>query len=227
MDVSFDHQASIFMDTINRTKSGAPLRSSMINDPSTSTVFDPLVNRINSIEERLNASDSIFRLAAQSNTAKDKERREQIRNVTQYANQLNVRIDNVEDQLKTIQQMVAKTVADEFAKNDQTTAIKSLIEESKSRYTERFAKIEALIAESNKKNTKAIKKLRNQLEIIQNTPQDDTKVEEIQAQIAEMKRYQDNVMSLMKAAMQQSEHDYGQVASELNGVWSQITTKRD
>ncbi|EAX97550.1 hypothetical protein TVAG_006810 [Trichomonas vaginalis G3] len=226
MDVSFDHQASVYLDTVNRNKSAAPLRSISTEDPSVTTVFDPIVNRINSIEERLNASDSIFRLAAQSNTIKDKERREQIRNLSQYANQLNQRIDNIENQLKGIQDMVIKTVDEEYSKNDQTAAIKALIEESKAKFTDRFSKLEALILESNKKNTKAIKKLKNQLQIIQSTPQDDPQVEEIQAQIAEMKRYQDNVMQLMRTAMQQSEHDYGQVASELNGVWSQIATKR-
>ncbi|EAX95069.1 hypothetical protein TVAG_428720 [Trichomonas vaginalis G3] len=227
MENSFDHQASVFLDTVNRNRSTAPLRSTNIEDPSLTTVFDPIFNRINSIEERLNASDSIFRLAAQSNTIKDKERREQIRNVSQYANKLNQRIDAIENQLNSIQDMVTKTVVEEYSKNDKTSTIKALIEESKSKFTDRFSKLETLISESNKKNTKAIKKLKTQLQIIQNTPQDETQVEEIRSQIAEMKRYQDNVMSLMRTAMQQSEHDYGQVASELNGVWSQISTKRD
>ena len=223
MESTFDQQASVLFDTLNRTKTSIPLKSGLSLDPSTSTFIDPIINRINSIEERLNASDSIYKLATQANAAKDKERRQQIQNVAQYAEQLNQRLDKIEERLNALPILVTNIVSEEIKKCDKTEDLRNSIFHLKEKYAERYKQLEAMLLESSKRNTKTIKKLNSQLQLVQTIPHDDSAVEEIQAQIDEMKRYQANVMSIMRAALQQNEGELGQIASQLNTVWSQIS----
>ena len=223
MESTFEQQTSALFDTVNRSKGSAPLKTGLSLDPSTSTIIDPIINRINAIEERLNSSDSIYRLATQANTTKDKERRQQISNFSQYTKQLNERLNKIEQKLNNLPVLIANIVSEEIKNADKSEDYRAAISNLNDKYTERYKQVEKLLVESSKHNTKTIKKLNNQLQLAQSMPHDDSAVEEIQSQINEMKRYQANIMTIMRTALQQNEGELGQIASQLNSVYSQMT----
>ena len=223
MNYSYDPQVSLMMDQANRTRPATQLNSSIIGDQTISSTMDPILNRVSMIENRLNTSDSIYRLAAQANSLKDKERREQIRQLSKNAQQLNANTDKITAKIREIPDLVNKCIDDEIAKIDQTQSIQNYLNESRQKFIEKLSNIETLITETNKKTSKSLKKLRTDIQLQQTAPVDDTQSEEIQAQITEMKRYQDNIASLIKTALQHNDQDYAKVANDLNTVWSQIT----
>ena len=224
MDFSYDQQGSLLMDHQTRTRQTMQLNSSIIGDSSgIPSAMEPILNRVSLIENRLNASDSIYRLAAQANSVKDKQRREQIKQLAKDAQQLNSKTDQVTTKMRDIQNLVNKAIEDEINRTNQTQALQDILNNNKSKLNEKLSNFENLISETNKKTVKSIKKLRTDIQLHHSSPTDDTQEEEIQAQINEMKRYQDNIMSLIKTAMQHNDQDYAQVAHDLNNVWNQIT----
>ena len=223
MDYSFDQQGSLLLDHHVRSRQTMQLTSSMIGDSSITTAMEPILNRISMIENRLNASDSIYRLAAQANSVRDKQRREQIKQLAKDAQELNSHTDQVTSQIRDIPNMVSKAIEDEINRKIQSQIFKNILDDSHSKLNEKLSNLENIISETNKKTVKSIKKLRTDIQLHQTSHADDNQAEEIQAQINEMKRYQDNIMSLIKTAIQHSDQDYAQVAHDLNSVWNQIT----
>lgn len=219
MESTYDQQTSILLETVNRSKHAAPLKTGITLDPTTSTIIDPIIHRINAIEEKLNSSDAIYRLASQENIARDKERKQEIKNIVDFEQKLNERLDKIENTVNNLPQSIAGVVSEEVRNYDPSEKIKNRIEEINKKYAERYAKLEALLVESSKRNTKAIKKLNSQLQLVQSEPHDDAAIEEIQAQIDEMKRYQANIMSIMRTAMSQNAGELSLVSSQLNSVW--------
>lgn len=224
MDFSYDQQGSGIMDPVNRTGAGTSLHTTMLGDNSFSTPsIDPILNRVSQIEDRLNASDSIYRLSAQANAVKDRERREQIKETVKSAQKISARIDKATEGITDIPNIVNKAVEKELEKINQAEKIKILLEDSRKMMATKLANFETITNETNKKTAKSIKKINTQVQLHQTTPVDDSQGEEIQAQINELKRYQDNIMSLIKTAMQHNDQDYAKVANDLNDVWSSIT----
>ena len=224
MDYSYDQQASLMIDPQNRTRQTVALNSSLLGESSaSSSAIEPILNRVSLIENRLNTSDSIYRLAAQANTVKDRQRRDQIRQLSKSAQQLNVKSEQITTKIRDVPSLVSKTIDSELSKIDQTQSLKTLLEETRAKLNDNLSNFETIVTETNKKTVKSIKKLRTDIQLHQGVPNDETQAEEIQAQINEMKRYQDNIMSLIKTAMQHNDQDYAKVANDLNSVWNQIT----
>ena len=226
MESSFENQTNTLLESVNKSKNNQPLRSSAFIDPSMTSMFDPIINRINAIEERLNASDSIYRIAAQTNTVRDRERREQIKNLVQFAHNLTQKIEKIDKKLETIPKIIESTIKEEIQQKDQSQNLKELIDQTQSHFTQRFSQIENTLIESTKKNQKTIKKLKSQVQLIQTDQNEDTQVDDIRQEIIELKRHQDNIMSLLKTINATSEQDFNKVTTELNDLWSHLS-KRD
>ena len=224
-DALFDQQTSMLIEQSQRRTQMAPLRTQGFA-PTATSIIDNITGRVNNLEERLNACDSIYRLAAQTNTAREKERREQFQSFVQYANALDQRLARAEERVAQIPQIIQDAVKEEMKLYDNTKMVSSLLEQATAKMTERIAELDRKFAETNKRTQKAIKKLHWEAQLAKEQPEDDGRVEEIAQQIAELKRRQNLMFELMNAMKSHEEHDFDGVNSQLTGLWSQLAVKR-
>lgn len=224
-DALFDQQASILLEQSQRRTTAAPLRTQGLS-ATASSIIDNIAGRVNTLEERLNACDSIYRLAAQANAVREKERREQYQSFVQHANALNQRLAKAEERVAQIPQMIKDAVREEMKKYDNTKMVTSMVEEASGKMSHKISEIDRKFTEVNKKTQKALKKLKLDAQLARSEPEDDGKVEEITQQIAELKRRQNLMYELMNAMRSHNDQDFDGVNSQLTGLWTQLAVKR-
>ena len=223
-DAFFDQQASsLFGKT--QVAPQTPGRVSEFGNPN-SNIVDNLGSRVSSIEERLNASDSLYRLATQTMSAREKERRTQISSLSNYAQTLNDRVIQVEEKMKVLPDTIKSLIKEEIAKRDTTPQFQEKINEINAQFNKKIEALEKVFEENAKRTQKALKKLKVDLQLLQSQPQDDSRVEELNMQIAEMKRRQSLMFELINAMRSQNDQDFESVNSQVNGLFSQLTSKR-
>lgn len=223
-DAFFDQQTSVFLEQSQGRKSQTPLRFSNLNTSAT-YFLDNLGSRVASVEDRLNACDSIYRLAAQANSVREKERRENHQNLVKYANSLDQRLSKIEATVSSIPQMIKDIVHEEMKQYDTTAAVAQQVELTNTKFGDRITTIEKQLVDNNKKVQKNIKKLRIETQMAK-APEDDSRVEEITMQLSEMKRRQTLMFDLLNALRSHNDQDYDGVNSQLNDLWSQLSSKR-
>ena len=223
-DTFFDQQASTLFGK-TQVVPQTPGRISELGNTS-SNVVDNLGSRVSSIEERLNASDSLYRLATQTMSAREKERRSQISSISAYAQSLNDRVIQAEEKMKVIPDTIKSLIKEEIAKRDTTPQFQAKINEINSQFNKKISTLEKVFEENTKRTQKALKKLKVDLQLIQTQPQDDSRVEELNMQIAEMKRRQSLMFELINAMRSQNDQDFESVNTQVNGLFSQLASKR-
>jgi uncharacterized membrane-anchored protein YjiN (DUF445 family) len=225
-DTLFDQQASLLLEqSQRRAPVGSPIRLSTLN-PASASLVDHIANRVGSLEERLNACDSMYRLAAQTNAAREKERRRRHQSLVQSANSLERRVMKAEEQVSQVPQLIRETVREEMRRHDNTAMVKSFLEQSHFQINERLTSLETYFVESNKKTQKSLKKLKVEVQLARTQPEDDGRVDDIAMQIAELKRRQGIMLDLLNAMRMQNDQDFDSVNSQLNGLWTQLSAKR-
>lgn len=220
----FDQQTSVFLEQSQGRKQQNQFRYSNLNT-STSYFLDNLGSRISSVEDRLNACDSIYRLAAQANSAREKERRENHQAIVNYANTLDQRLSKIESTVSSIPLMIKEMVHEEMKQYDKIAEISQQVELTNAKFNDRISSIEKQIIDNNKKTQKNIKKLRIETQMAK-APEDDSRAEEISLQLSEMKRRQTLMFDLLNALRSHNDQDYDGVNSQLNDLWSQLSSKR-
>ena len=224
-DALFDQQTSMLIEQSQRRTQTLPIRTQGF-PPTASSIIDNMTGRVNALEERLNACDSIYRLAAQTNTAREKERREQFHSFVQYANALEQRLTRAEERVAQIPKLIEDTVKEEMKLYDNTKMVSSLLEQATAKMSERIVELDRKFTEVNKRTQRALKKLRLEAQLVKEQPEDDGRVEEVAQQIAELKRRQNLMFELMNAMKSHEENDFDGVNSQLTGLWSQLASKR-
>jgi hypothetical protein len=106
------------------------------------------------MKERLNTCDSIYRLTAQTNAMRSKERRKHHDSLVQSANSLEQRVVKAEDQMHQIPQLIRDTVREEMQQYDNAGMVTSFLEQSHFEINERLTSLETCFVESNKKTQK-------------------------------------------------------------------------
>lgn len=222
----FDQQASILLE-----KSKGPpglsqsLHASSLN-ASTSYIVDNISSKIMSIEERLNTCDSIYRLATQSNTAREKEKREQFQVFIDKANEIDQQISRIDAKTNSldllIQNLVHKEV-EEYNKINETT---SKVENAITQLNNRLDTIQVQFLEGSKKSQKDLKKLKLETQLAKTQKHDDGRVDEIMAQLSEIKRRQMSMLDLLNTLRGKNFPDFQNVNNQLSQLWTQISIKR-
>ncbi|KAH0786432.1 hypothetical protein GPJ56_009643 [Histomonas meleagridis] len=176
------------------------------------------------IEERLNSCDSIYRLAAQTNSKREKERRDQIQKLLKYAQSLEERMIKIEEKISELPKLIETEIKKELSNYDNNKTILDEINTKKADFENRIANLEKQYEERNKKNIKALKKLAIEAKLAQ-TQQDDDRVDEALTQITEMKRRQTMILDLLNAMRSNANQDYDDVNTQLSGLWNQLSIK--
>jgi hypothetical protein len=86
-------------------------------------MLESIVARVGSVEERLNASDSIYRRAAQTNSVRAKDRRERQQAMAKPAQVMEERVGRVEEKVAHIQKLIKDVVRDEIRQCDKSKQI--------------------------------------------------------------------------------------------------------
>jgi uncharacterized membrane-anchored protein YjiN (DUF445 family) len=188
--------------------------------------IDHIPGRVSSLEERLNACDSIYRLAAQTNATREKERRERHQSIVQCARSLEQRVTKAEDEMSHVLQLIRDTVREEMRRHDKTAMVTSFLEQSHSQINERLASLESYFGESSRKAQKGLKKMKVDVQLARTQPQDDGRVDDLAMQIGELKRRQGLMLDLLSAMRMQNDQDFDSVNSQLTGLWTQLSVKR-
>lgn len=222
-DSFFDQQASILLERSHGNQTQT--RISPLNS-TPATLIDQINSRVSTVEDRLNACDSIYRLAAQTNAVRDRERREQIQSLGKQAAIIEQRMAKIEEKVVSIPQMIQNIVKEEISKIDHTQQINSQIDQANAHFNDRISAVERSFEETTKRTQKAIKKIKIDMQLAQTQPADDSRAEELQMQIAELKRRQNMMLELLNAIRSHNEQDFDSVNTQLNGLWSQLSSKR-
>lgn len=223
VDAFSDHQPSTFPDHLQRRVTGGI--SGGQRPPG--SVVDDISARVLSLEERLNACDSIYRLAAQAGAVRYREQREQQQTTSEYARSFEERVISAEQKVKSIPDLIRDTIRDEMRRYDNTKAITSLLDRESAAISDRLSGIDRSAAESARHINKSIKKLRIESRLARSQPEEDNRVDEFMQQVAEIKRRQTLVVELVNAARSHSERDFDEVNSQLAGLWAQLSTRRE
>lgn len=220
-----DHQTSIEYDhTRTRQSNTQTIHLSGLN--ASSSIMETIANRVSSIEERLNACDSIYRLAIQTNSVRERERREKFQSFVSYAESLDQRICQIEQKVSQIPQMIQRHVKDELKQYDNSQQIEAKIQEAQKQLTSRISQIEKQFEIVLKKSQKDIKRLKIDTQLTISQPEEDDRIEDIEAQILEMKRRQTLMFDLLNAIKSHNMQDFENVNAQLSTLWAQISTKR-
>lgn len=222
----FDQQASILLE-----KSRGPpglsqsLHASSLN-ASTSYIVDNISSKILSIEERLNTCDSIYRLATQSNTAREKEKREQFQVFIDKANQIDQQISKIDEKTNSLDLMIQNMVHKEVEEYNKINETNSKVETAISQLNNRLDTIQVQFLEGSKKSQKEIKKLKLEIQMSKAQKQDDGRIDEIIAQLSEIKRRQMSMLDLLNTFRGKNFPDFQNVNNQLSQLWTQISIKR-
>ncbi|OHT06257.1 hypothetical protein TRFO_25743 [Tritrichomonas foetus] len=225
-EVSFDQQASALLEQSRTRQPNTPsFQMSGIN-PTASVILDSIANRVSSIEERLNACDSIYRLATQANTVREKERREKFQSFVGYTQNLDQRISDIEEKVNQVPSIIKNYVKEEMKGYDNSKQTEMLIHEAQKKLTERITLIEKQYTTSLKKSQKDIKRLKIDAQLAKSQPEDDDRIDDVAAQISEMKRRQTLMFDLLNAMRSHNSQDYDNVNANLSTLWAQLSVKR-
>ena len=225
-DPSFDEQqpSNIYRQT--RTQQISTNQFPTMETSSTAVLFENVSSRVSSIEERLNACDSIYRLATQANSVRERERREKFQSFAEYAQSLDKRINAIEENVDKIPIIIRAHVQNELKEIDNSTDIEKQISEARNQLTERMALIEKQYETTFKKSQKELKRLKATTKLA-TTEQDDSIIDDVAAQIAEMKRRQALMFDLFNAMKSHNSQDFEKVNTQLSTIWAQLSMKRD
>ena len=224
--MNFEQQASVLLEksrgvgTVTQS-----LHMSALNG-STSIVVDNIYNRINSVEEKLNSCDSIYRLATQANTTTDKQKREQFQSFVNKANEIDSRISRIDGRTLSIDQIIRETVHNEMEKFNKANEMNSQINKATKELTDRLTEIEAQYIDNSKKSNKEMKKLKIEVQMAKTNQKQDGRVDEIVAQLSELKRRQTMMLELLTAFQSKNFPDFQNVNSQIQQLYEQLSTTK-
>jgi uncharacterized membrane-anchored protein YjiN (DUF445 family) len=144
----------------------------------------------------------------------------------QISNRLSQRLSKTEERIAQIPQLIKQAVTDEMRQYDNTKFVQNLVDQANSKVNDRIAEIEKHLVGESKKTQKALKKLKLQLELLKNQPQDEGRLEDLSLQISELKRRQTSMFDLVSSSRHGGERDLDRVNSQLTGLWTQLSSKR-
>jgi uncharacterized membrane-anchored protein YjiN (DUF445 family) len=218
---SFDQQNSSLL----RSPQSSPTRSSVLH-PVSASIIDQISSRVTHLEERLNSTDSIYRLAAQGNSVRERERRDRHQSLVEYAKSLEVRLAAAEQQMSQVPKLIKDTVRSEMKRCDNAESIQVMMDESIARLIQRLDDMERYAVHTHKKQSKLIKKFAGAVRLARAQPSGDVRLDDVAVQIDELKRKQTVMLELLNAIRSHEDQDFESVTSQLNGLWAQLSVKR-
>lgn len=222
----FDQQASILLEKSKGPPGGSQsLHASSLN-ASTSILVDNISSRIVSIEEKLNTCDSIYRLATQSNTAREKEKREQFQIFIDKANEIDQKISKIDGKSNSLDVLIQNLVHKEVEEYNKVNELNSNVDIAISQLNKRLDTIQTQFLEGSKRSQKEMKKLKIETHMAKTQTKDDGRLDEIIAQLSEIKRRQMTMLDLLNTLHNKNFPDFQNVNTQLSQLWTQISTKR-
>jgi predicted nucleic acid-binding Zn-ribbon protein len=181
---------------------------------------------VSGLEERINACDSIYRLAAQTNAIREKERRDQHAAAVRQARALQERVFAAEDRVTQLPQFIKDIVRQEVRRHQRLPEFEARIQEARDQLSERMTTFESQFVQTARRTQKTIKKINADVELCKAATAEDGQVEEITLQVSELKRRQQTLLDLLNAIRSQGDQDFDGVNSQLTGLWAQLSAKR-
>ncbi|KAK8852765.1 hypothetical protein M9Y10_017755 [Tritrichomonas musculus] len=222
----FDQQASVLLEKSKGPPGGSQsLHASSLN-ASTSILVDNISSRIVSIEEKLNTCDSIYRLATQSNTAREKEKREQFQIFIDKANEIDQKISKIDGKSNSLDVLIQNLVHKEVEEYNKVNELNSNVDIAISQLNKRLDTIQTQFLEGSKRSQKEMKKLKIETHMAKTQTKDDGRLDEIIAQLSEIKRRQMTMLDLLNTLHNKNFPDFQNVNTQLSQLWTQISTKR-
>jgi seryl-tRNA synthetase len=181
---------------------------------------------VNVLEDKLNACDSIYRLAAQSNATREKERRDKHQSIVSYAIALEERVTRVEERVAQLPQMIKELVRDVAERRNDEERIAALIGQTASGFEMRLDELETSFLESAKQTQKVCKKLQARMTMVKQGNENNGQIDDVSLQVAELRRRQGVMLDLLNALRLHGDQDFDAVNSQLTGLWAQLAVKR-
>lgn len=222
----FDQQTTILLQKSKGPPGGSQtLHFSSLN-ATASYDFNNLSSKITTIEEKLNQLDSIYRLASQANTENEKEKQNQLQQFINSAKKIDQTISQFENQTESLDKMIKEMVHTQIQEFNKSQETKDTLTTATKQLNERLDSIEKHFVETSKKSQKEMKKLKYESQISQTQHEDDGRVDEIVAQLTEMKRQQNMMFDVLGALQSKVNPNFHALNSQLNQLWSQFATQR-
>jgi chromosome segregation ATPase len=225
-DSLFDHQASVLLARAQRPSSHSNQISASSLIPSSSSLVETVTRRVTALEERINACDSIYRLAAQTNASREKERRNRHTTAVRRARESDNRVISLEDQMSQVPQFIKETIREEVSKRNKFEQFRTQIQTAADDLFGRLSALESQFVETTRKTQKVIRKVNAEIRLCKAAATEDAEVEDISLQIDELRRRQQVLLELLNAIRSQNDQDFDGVNSQLAELWTQLSAKR-
>lgn len=160
---------------------------------------DSLMNTITNLEQRLQTCESVYKLAAESNTIRERERTFNQQLLDQLLKNIDSRIMQIEDTVHELPVTIKQYIMKEFAQRDIKGKVDAIISEFSQQMDEQLSNIESIMQQTDKKNAKNLKKIKLEASILQSSNKNDESVwDDIEQRMNEVKQRQNQINSMIE-----------------------------
>lgn len=165
-----------------------------------------LIHRnVENLESRVTTCNSIYKLATDTNDLRQKEQSQQIRNVNEYLETIEKRVDAIERYLIELPENVRIETRKIIDNKNIYSDIESQISQFDDEMNDKFNALEALIEDNDKQNTKKYKKIKNDIELIGTEQSNGVDVEGFRSQLHDIETKNKQIRSMAQSLKSQFE----------------------
>ena len=165
-----------------------------------------LIHRnVENLESRVTTCNSIYKLATDTNDLRQKEQSQQIRNVNEYLETIEKRVDAIERYLIELPENVRIETRKIIDNKNIYSDIESQISQFDDEMNDKFNALEALIEDNDKQNAKKYKKIKNDIELIGTEQSNGVDVEGFRSQLHDIETKNKQIRSMAQSLKSQFE----------------------
>ena len=165
-----------------------------------------LINRnVENLESRVSTCNSIYKLATDTNDMRQREQVQQIKNIEDYLKAIENRIDSMEKYLDELPDKIRIEASKGIQKKNIYGELEAQIQAFDKEFEKRFDALENIIEENNKENAKKYKRIKADIELLQNGESNDIEVDGFRSQLHEIEQKNKQLKSMADTLKAQNE----------------------
>ena len=146
-----------------------------------------LIHRnVENLESRVSTCNSIYKLATDTNDMRQREQNQQIKNIEEYLKAIENRIESMEKYFDELPDKIRAEANKGIEKRNIYGDLEAQIAAFDQEFEKRFDALENIIQENNKENAKKYKRIKADIELLQNGESSQIEVERFRSQLQEI-----------------------------------------
>lgn len=160
--------------------------------------LDPINARITNLEKRLNSSDSVYRLSVQTQTLREKERREHLKSLQENLANFQKKINTIETNVGNAEGLVRQIVEEEMARYSQKTSSSRNSEKLAHSSELKYHSLQQMMLNESQRIYETIDSLNKKVTSLIERGRSDTQIKSVQKRISMLQQRQIEIISALK-----------------------------